>query len=420
MIRRNVGWLIGDRVFRLVVGLGVNVWMVRYLGADTLGLLSFSQSVVAVLAILSQLGLETIVVRDLVRRPDEADSILGTALGMRLAGAALTLALSLAAMTALRPGESGPRLLALIFAGATFFQSLDVIEYWFQSRSLVAPFVAARATAFVAISIAKVVALLSGASLQTLALLIAGEFACAALALLIGYRLHGVSPASWRFEPKRALGLLRDSWPLILNSVAILVSMRADQTILTTLRGDHENGIYAAAQRLTEIIYFVPVAMMAAANPTLLRSYQRDGDEYGRRLGRVFTLLLWSAILIASGVSALSGWIVTLLFGSDFRAAGPVLAIQVWSAPALFLGVAQTNWFVARGRQRALMLRSVVGAVTSLIANLWLVPPLGARGAAIAMVISQTAAHVLTNLAFPSTRALFRLQWRAVVPTPIR
>ena len=411
MIRRNVGWLIGDRVFRLVVGLGVNVWMVRYLGADTLGLLSFSQSVVAVLAILSQLGLETIVVRDLVRRPDEANTILGTALGMRVAGAALTLALSLAAMAALRPGESAPRVLALIFSGATFFQSLDVIEYWFQSRSLVAPFVAARATAFVAISIAKVVALLSGASLQTLALLIAGEFACAALALLIGYRLHGVSPASWRFEPKRALGL---------RALVQQATSPRDQTILTTLRGDHENGIYAAAQRLTEIIYFVPVAMMAAANPTLLRSYQRDGEEYGRRLGRVFSLLFWGAIVIAIGVSALSGWIVMRLFGPGFRAAGPVLAIQVWSAPALFLGVAQTNWFVARGRQRALMLRSVVGAVTSLIANLWLVPPLGARGAAIAMVISQTAAHVLTNLAFPSTRALFRLQWRAVVPTPIR
>ena len=47
--------------------------------------------------------------------------------------------------------------------------------------------------------------------------------------------------------------------------------------------------------------------------------------------------------------------------------------------------------------------------------NLWLIPALGARGAALATLISQTAAYWLANAAFPSTRGLFRLQCRALL-----
>src|SRR5438093_2908086 len=88
-IQRNVGWLMADRIGRLAVGTVLNVWMIRSLGPDRLGLFGFAQSVVGIFAVLSQLGLETIVVRDLVRRPDQSREILGSALGLRLAGALL-------------------------------------------------------------------------------------------------------------------------------------------------------------------------------------------------------------------------------------------------------------------------------------------------------------------------------------------
>src|SRR5439155_18415715 len=104
---------------------------------------------------------------------------------------------------------------------------------------------------------------------------------------------------------------------------------------------------YAAAQRLTEVIYFVPVAVMTAANPVLLRWHARDRGEYRRRLIRVFRWLGVGGLAIAIGISLTASNLALLLFGEGFRRSGPVLAILVWACPALFLGVAQTNWFVA-------------------------------------------------------------------------
>jgi len=418
LIGHNIGFLLGDRVVRLAVGLFVNAWLVRYLGPDRMGLMSFAQSLVLIAAVASQLGLETIVVRDLVRRPEEERDLLGTALFLRLAGMLLTVGVALGAASLLRPGDHESWRLTLVFTAVALGQVFDIVDYWFQSRAEIGPVVVARGVAFAAGSAAKIVVILMHAPLVAVAAVIAGEYVLSAATLVVAYAARGRSPLAWRWVPARGLALLRDSWPLVLNSVAIVISVRVDQMLLTTLRGTHENGLYAAAQRLTEIVYYVPVAVMTAANPILLRSHQRDRGEYERRLQRLFTLLARSGLGIALVLSLGTHWVVRMLFGERFASTAPVLSLLVWAAPMMFLGVAQTNWFVAENRQRGLMLRSAVAAVLSVLLNLWLVPRLGARGAATSFLVSQALAYLALNACFRETRPLFRMQCRALMPWP--
>ena len=418
LVGRNLGFLLGDRVVRLVVGLFVNAWLVRYLGPDRMGLLSFTQSLVLIAAVASQLGLETIVVRDLVRRPEEERDLLGTALLLRLSGALATVGIALGAVALLRPGDHESWWLTLVFTTIVFGQAFDIVDYWFQSRAEVGPVLVARGSTFLVGSAAKIAVILMRAPLVVVAAVIAGEFVLSAVTLLVVYFARGRSPLAWRWVPVRGVALLRDSWPLVINSAAIVISVRVDQMLLTTLRGTHENGLYAAAQRLTEIIYYVPVAVMAAANPILLRSHQRDRGEYQRRLQRLFTALAWSGLGIALVVSLASPWLVRVLFGERFASTASVLSLLVWASPVMFLGVAQTNWFVAENRQHGLMVRSAAAAVLSVLLNLWLVPRLGARGAATSMLVSQALAYLALNACFRETRPLFRMQCRALTPWP--
>ncbi len=415
-IGTNFGWLITDRMVRLTLSLVVNVWLVRYLGVERLGLMSYAQSVVVLMAVFATLGLETILVRDLVRKPEQARELLGTSLALRIAGSIVTLALSLAAVSIMRHGDRDAALLTLIFATTVFSQSFDVMEFWFQSRSRLRPLVTARMVGSVVSAIAKVAVILLRAPLPVVAMVIAGEYAISSLGLVVAFRTQPDGPSQWRVQRAQAIDLLRSAWPLFLNSIAIVISVRVDQMIVTAMHGPHENGLYAAAQRLTEVIYYVPVAVMAAANPALLRSHQSNPDEYARRLQRVFSLLALGGVAIAVGVSLLSPWIIKLLFGAEFAGSAPVLAIQAWTAPMLFIGVAQTNWFIAHNRQTGLLLRSAVAAALSVTLNFALVPVLGARGAAITTLVSQTVGQVALNACFTETRPLFRMQMRAFLP----
>ena len=62
------------------------------------------------------------------------------------------------------------------------------------------------------------------------------------------------------------------------------------------------------------------------------------------------------------------------------------------------------------------MVRSGAAAALSVVFNLWLVPKLGSRGAAVTMVASQAIAQFLLNACFAPTRELFTMQCRAFLP----
>ena len=66
----NIGWLFIDRLFRLGVGLFIGAWLARYLGPEQFGLLSFAGAFVGLFGTFAVLGLQNIVVRDLVVHPE--------------------------------------------------------------------------------------------------------------------------------------------------------------------------------------------------------------------------------------------------------------------------------------------------------------------------------------------------------------
>ena len=74
----NMGWLLLDRVGRLGAGVLIGAWVARYLGPAQFGLLSFAVAVVSLFATVAYLGLDQLVVRELVANPDQKYELIGT------------------------------------------------------------------------------------------------------------------------------------------------------------------------------------------------------------------------------------------------------------------------------------------------------------------------------------------------------
>src|ERR1700744_44346 len=75
----NTGWLVFDRVIRVLIGLTVGAWIARYLGPAGSGELSYVVAFIALFQAAANLGADAIVVRDIARAPERAADILGTA-----------------------------------------------------------------------------------------------------------------------------------------------------------------------------------------------------------------------------------------------------------------------------------------------------------------------------------------------------
>ena len=71
---------LGDKFLRMGFGLLIGVWVARYLGPEKFGLLNYAIAFVSLFNVFATLGLNNIVVRELVRKPSEKGEILGTSL----------------------------------------------------------------------------------------------------------------------------------------------------------------------------------------------------------------------------------------------------------------------------------------------------------------------------------------------------
>jgi PST family polysaccharide transporter len=190
--------------------------------------------------------------------------------------------------------------------------------------------------------------------------------------------------------------------------------MKIDQVMLGEMAGDEAVGIYAAATRVSELWYFIPVSIVSSLFPAILRTREVDESLYYRRLQRLFSLMAALAIGIAIPMTFLSGRVVVLLFGDGFAAAGPVLALHIWAALFVFFGVAQGAWDLAENLTKLALVRVLCGALLNIALNALWIPTHGPMGAAAATVVSYGFASVLLNAIHPRTRGILTCQFHAV------
>jgi PST family polysaccharide transporter len=412
----NTGWLFADRVLRLGVGMLVGVWVSRYLGPAQFGLYAYLLAVVALLAPLATLGLDNIVVRELVAEPAAARRLLGTAFALKLGGACLVLALAVFGIGLLHPGRPDEAALVAIIAAGTLVQAFDVVDLWFQAQTLARYTVTARSVAFLVASALKLLLIALGAPLAAFVWVALAEVVLGTLGSAAAFWRRAMPLTAWRPDGATARRLLNASWPLLFSGIAISIYMKIDVVMLTALSGTAATGVYAAALRLSEVWYFIPTTIVVSATPTILAARQQDEALYLRRLEQLFALMFRLALVVALPTTLLAYPLVRLLFGEAYGGAAPVLAIHIWSAVFVFFGVAQGPWDLAEDYTRWFLVRTVSGAVINVLLNLLLIPRLGAIGAALATALAQAAAAWLLNALNPRSRPIFWMQTRAMNP----
>ncbi|RCJ14621.1 flippase [Nostoc sp. ATCC 43529] len=411
----NTGWLFADRILRMGAGLIVGVWVARYLGSQQYGLFNYATAFVALFSPLATLGLDNVVVRDIVHDSSNKEKILGTAFWLKLFGGMSSLLLAVGVIYVLRQDQKITIWLVAILASTGIFQAVDTIDFWFQSQVLSKYTVVARNTAFVIVTLVKVALIYMQAPLIAFAWVTLAEFSFSAVGLAIAYTIKGYSLRLWRWSFPVAKTLLKDSGPLILSGMTIMIYMKIDQIMLGEMMGYSAVGIYSAASRISEVWYFIPTAIVSSVSPTIFAAKQTSEALYYQRIKQLLRLMVLISLAIALPMSFLSGSIINILFGNSYAAAGGILAIHIWASLFVFMGIAVSPWFIAESMTHLSLRRTLMGAIINVLLNLFLIPTYAGVGAAIATVISYAVGSVFANATHPNTKKIFKLQIQSLV-----
>ena len=411
----NTGWLFADRILRMGVGLFVGVWVARYLGVQQFGVFNYATAFVALFSTLSTLGLDAIVVRSIVREPEKRAEILGTAFWLKLFGGVAALVLAVSSIIVVRHDDQLTISLVAILSSVGIFQAFDTIDLWFQSQVQSKYTVIAKNTAFVITALVKVALISFHAPLIAFAWAGLGEVSLGAIGLIISYRVRGYSPWLWPWSSPLAKTLLKESWPLILSGVTIMVYMRIDQIMIGQMIGDKAVGLYSAATRISEVWYFIPTAITSSVSPAIYAAKEVGEALYYQRIKQLIRMLVLISLVISVPMSFMSSTLITILFGNGYAEAGKILAIHIWASLFVFMGVATSPWFIAEGLTEFSFHRTLIGAVVNVVLNFILIPSCGGIGAAIATVIAYAIAAFLANALNSKTHRIFTIQLKSLI-----
>jgi O-antigen/teichoic acid export membrane protein len=411
---KNASWLLAGKIFRMFAGFIVGVWVIRYLGPEDAGLLSYAQSFVGLFVAFSTLGLDSIVVRELVKFEEKRDSLLGTAFRLKLMGGFLTLFIILVAFH-FTDNSFYTNAIVFIIASSTVFQSFNVIDFYFKSKVLSQYIFYSNFFALTFSSIFKIGLILCEAEVIYFALAIAFDSLVLVFGLVYFYHSRGYKVANWQFNKKLAFELLGDSWPLILAYMSYLIYSRIDQIMMKNMLGQESVGYYAAAFKLYSIIPLIPMSIASSISP-LITSYYHSGLL--KKLHKTYyffsSIMTLAAYLILVVIYLCSDNLIFFLFGPDFKKSAFILVILVLGLIPIFNGFLRSTFITVTNNQQIIFYTTFFAACLNVILNYYWIRAYGVYGSAYATVVSQFISLTLSNLFFKETRKIFMIQIKSL------
>lgn len=410
---KNTSWLMGEKFFRIAISLFVGIWMARYLGPEKFGLFSYAQSFVELFAIFITLGLDAILVKELLDKKSNNDILLGTAFVLKICGFFL-MTLVLLVSIQFTNKTSLENTIIYIMLGSVFFQVFNVIDFFFQAKVLSKYIVFTNTIALLFSSIFKIILIINEASLLYFAMSVVLEALISALGYIYFYRYHGEDFKAWKFDYVIAKKLLYQSWPLILSGIAISLYMKIDQVMISNIMGNKFVAYYAVAVKFSNIWFFLTVILTNSLFPAILNAKNVSEEKYQYRIINLYRLLVIIAVVISILVYIFSSQLILYTYGIQYQESIVLLKLYIWSIIFVFLNNGSWKWYIAEGLQNIATIRLAIGAISNIILNYFWIKSYGLVGAAYATLISYAIATYFGNLFHKKTWINFKMQSNAI------
>lgn len=410
---KNTSYLLIEKIIRALVSFFVWAQVIRYLGPEQFGIFNYALSLVLIFNILSEVSAETVVVREIIRDYPKQNIILGSAFALKFFAGLLAYSL-VVGVSQIASMDAPIKILIALMAIEIIFGSFNVIDYYFQSQVLsqyivIPQLLSLGLTTFLCLSFIHL-----KLPLFYLAFIIVMESAVIAAGLAFFYIRFYKSLFIWKIDFSVMKRLFQDSWPLLLSGAAAIIYMRIDQIMIKEMLNAQAVGYYAAAVKISEVFYPLPIILTSSLFPAIVHAKQRNHESYTFRLKALFCVLFYLALGLSLIITLFAPVIIRLLYGEAFLPSVSVLILHVWASLFIFWGMPRGKWAITENLQMYVLAYTVTGAILNIALNFILIPRMNIQGAALATIIAQAWATLLSSLCSKKTREIFFVQLESI------
>lgn len=411
---KNAKWIIVCKIFQSVIQLIVGMLSARYLGPSNYGLINYAASIVAFAMPIMKLGLDAVLVYELVESPEKEGEIMGTSLCLNLVSSILCVFGVFGFSTAANWGDTETILICTLYSFSVFFAAVEMVQYWFQYKLLSKYSSVVMLVSYAFVSAYKIFLLVSGKSVYWFSLSHSIEFGLIGIMLSLLYFKKGGQKLSFSFF--RAKKMITRSKHYILAALMIVVIQNTDHIMITSMVGKAENGFYSAAITCVTVFQFIYVAIVDSFRPLILSEKKEGSAGYENNVSRLYGMTLYTTVAQGIVFFAFAKLIIYILYGNDYAGAVPILRILVFYFVFSVMGTVRNVWILAEQKQRYLWVINLSGALFNIILNAFMIPLWGAKGAAFASLFTQCFANFVLGFILKPLRQNNQLMLKGLNP----
>jgi O-antigen/teichoic acid export membrane protein len=365
------------------------IFAARRLGETDFGLFSYGLALGFVLAQLGDMGLQTVLTREVATHGKAARPFVIRALHLKALLSLLVLSLLWLVISRQPAASRGALyLLGIMLLTQTY---LEFAAYIFRGQQQIAKEAWLLATARITTAVTGGILLWQGGGVLGLALT-----GWMAVALLTAVSFWQLQHAGWLTGWQRIAGnktayraLMQQAFPLGIAVFMSIAYTRLAVLMLQQMMGETAVAQYSAAMRLVEPTQILPASLLAAVFPVISLAWYKDRPHAVQLGWRVSGLLAFFGTAIAIVYLLVAKWLIPFLYGEAYTTAVSVFQILALSIIPAYINYSLTHYLIVRRQQ------AYIGWFNGLVLTghallCWLlIPRLGVIGPALSVVIAE-------------------------------
>lgn len=411
---KNIIWLLSDIFIKIFLSLGVSILTAKYMGVEVFGLYSYLLSIFSIFILVSALGMNGVVVKELVDNIDKG-LVLGSSLFLQRIGVVFSsIALIFWMIFFNNNVDEDFLLIFLLIFPTLILQSSNIFKYWFEYKVQSKYIVISQVSSIFLGSVFKVLIIYFNFSyLYILFVTVIEQFFM--IFLLKRFFLLDNKNMEFKINLGYCKYLLSKSWPLIISGLSFVLYMRIDQIMIGEMIDMKAVGLFSAVVRLVELSYFIPTILVSTFFSMLVEISNKNQNEYNRRMQLLYDFVVVVGFFIFILTSMFSEYIIKFTFGSEYYGAADQLKIYSFVCIFYFLNSISGRWYINAGLQKIAIFRNLLGLLVSIFLNAFLIPIYGISGASISTVIAFIFSSYLYDFFDKRTRVVFYQKTKALL-----
>lgn len=404
-VLQNASWILIGHIIQMILQFIVGILSARFLGPENYGTINYVLSYVSFFSAFCGLGMNGVIVNELVHNRNEEGKIVSTSILLRFISSIFSIIAVLGIIVITDYGNVAIFFIAVLEVIQLPFAAFNTIDYWFQSK-LESKYVAIiRDIAYVLTSIYKVYLLMTAKSVYWFAVAMSLDVVLQGIMYLVVFQRKRNKELKLGWSGTFARRILKECYPFMLANIMVQIYQQTDKIMIKQMLGTSEQvGLYTAVTTICTIIGFVPIAILDSMRPIVMEMKQVDEKKYQLRIRQMFAAIFWINMLYALFITVMAWPVIYILYGNQYLQATNCLRICVWYTAFSYMGGGKSVWLICEGKNKYVMLFSIFGAITNLFMNFIWIPLWGIEGAALATLLTQIVENILVPYLFKETR----------------